>query len=80
MPEWLDRNGSVESGYKALNGQQHYFLVVKGPAFGVALLVVSFEAVEKIGEGITNDNGETSMAQSEIAELVRVELLGRAGV
>ncbi len=31
-------------------------------------------------EGITNDNGETSMAQSEIAELVRVELLGRVGV
>ncbi|WP_175948453.1 type VI secretion system Vgr family protein [Burkholderia pyrrocinia] len=29
-------------------------------------------------EGVTNDRGETSMAQSEIAELVRVELLGKA--
>jgi len=33
-----------------LTGQQHYFLEVKGPAYGVALSVVSFEAVEKIGE------------------------------
>jgi len=50
MAELLDRRGSVESGYKALTGQQHYFLEVMGPANGVALSVVSFEAVEKIGE------------------------------
>ncbi|KVT44760.1 type VI secretion system Vgr family protein [Burkholderia ubonensis] len=28
-------------------------------------------------EGVTNDKGETSMAQSEIAELVRIEILGK---
>jgi len=50
MAELLDRRGSVESGYKALTGQQHYFLEVMGPANGVPLSVVSFEAVEKIGE------------------------------
>ncbi|WP_158903688.1 hypothetical protein [Burkholderia sp. L27(2015)] len=50
MAEWLDRYGSAESAYKALTGQQHYFLEVKGPAYGVALSVISFEAVEKIGE------------------------------
>jgi len=50
MAEWLDTYGAVESGRKALTGQQHYFLEVMGPANKVPLSVISFEAVEKIGE------------------------------
>jgi hypothetical protein len=49
MLEWLDRYGAVECGGKALSGKRHYFLAVKGLAYGVALSVVSLEAVEKIG-------------------------------
>ncbi len=75
MAEWLDRYGSVESGYKAMTGQQHYFLVVKGPAFGVPLSVVSFEAVEKIGEPY-----RITIEVTHPAVLARSDYLGRDAV
>jgi len=75
MSELLDRRGSVESGYKALTGQQHYFLEVMGPANGVGLSVVSFEAVETMGEPY-----RITMELTHPDVLARGDYLGRDAV
>jgi len=50
MAQLLGKRGTSEAGHKGLTRQQRYFLVVAGPAHGSDLSVVSFEAVEKLGE------------------------------
>jgi type VI secretion system secreted protein VgrG len=50
MSDLLENAGKFANSLKALTGRQSYFLDVTGPANGRELSVVSFSAVERIGE------------------------------
>jgi type VI secretion system secreted protein VgrG len=50
MAEWASPTTSSRSAREAVTGRQSYFLEVLGPANAVALSVVSFTAVERLGE------------------------------
>ena len=50
MADLVERSGTYATTLKALTGQQSYFLEVPGTASAKDLSVVSFEAIERMGE------------------------------
>ena len=76
MAEWQETSGAVgaviERAVRAITGRQSYHLDVIGPANGMALSVVSFEAIERMGEPY-----RITIELTHPEELARADYLGR---
>jgi type VI secretion system secreted protein VgrG len=76
MANWQDTTGAIgaiaERAAQAVTGRQPYHLEVIGPAHGVALSVVAFEAVERLGEPY-----RITIELTHPQDLVRADYLGR---
>jgi len=70
MADWLET--TLERGTRLVTGHQPYRLEVIGPANGVALSVVSFDAVERIGEPY-----RITIELTHREDLARADYLGR---